>query len=96
MAELIDLRKKNFLARPIQRLPLFYPSLKSSQLAVLVFTGIFTLKSLKKRSGFKAGVVFEEVLNPQPILGKGIRMSGPVVNGLALAGYPALLTIAGR
>ena len=86
MAWFIDLREENFLARPAQCFPLFYSSLKSAELAILIFAGIFTLKSLKKRFGFKTGVVFEEVFNPGPVLGKCIRVGGPnrAWNGLFL------------
>jgi hypothetical protein len=48
MAWFIDLREENFLAGTTQCLPLFYSSLESAELAILIFAGIFTLKSLKK------------------------------------------------
>jgi len=64
MAWFIDLWEENFLAGPVQCLPLFYSPLKCAELAILIFAGIFTLKSLKKRFGFKAGIIFKEVFNP--------------------------------
>ena len=83
-AGLIDLGEENLLTGSIQRLPVFDPSLKSAKLAILIFTGIFTLQGLKKRLCFKAAVVFEEVFNLGPVLGKCIRVGGPVMDGLAL------------
>jgi hypothetical protein len=86
LAGFVDLRKENFLTWSVQCLPLFYPPLKSSQLAILIFAGTSTLKSLEKILRLDTAVGFKKAYDPGPIIGKCIRVVSPVMNRSTLTG----------